>query len=231
MLQVLPFRGIGPGFFPSLSVCYLENVWPGGEIGAYIKGKLLKDSLAPRTPYAILFPDRSRAKIVYEALGKREEVKVISHSFEELKDDQLLEPSPAIWMTPIEIIKAVKFERRLVLDTYHIRRKPKHSELEKRPDGIVGSDSMLGDWHESIIKFLPYTALVHIQPSQDFDELNRFLQRQDTEFEEMLKIIKQYGYDGDFIVETCLKLKGFNLFHLQKTMKNLLVRIKEVLTK
>ena len=65
MLQVLPFRGIGPGFFPSLSVCYLENVWPGGEIGAYIKGKLLKDSLAPRTPYAILFPDRSRAKIVY----------------------------------------------------------------------------------------------------------------------------------------------------------------------
>jgi hypothetical protein len=85
--------------------------------------------------------------------------------------------------------------------------------------------------YESLVKFLPYAALIHLQPSQDFDELNRFLRRQDTELEEMLRIIRQHGYDGDFIVETCLKLKGFNLFYLQKTMKDLLVRIKEILAK
>jgi hypothetical protein len=227
-LQILPIRGIGAKFKPKLPIKYAEGPWNDGSVISFIKGVITKDPLAPQLIDVIMFPEKSLALNIFKKLRNRKRIKTIVHSLD-IGEDQLLEVSPGLWLTPEDIIKKINHRKILVLDLYHLRRHPRPDELVGKPEHIKKETSLLGCWKESLQILLPFAKLIHVSPSRDYNELDNFLSRRNSELEEMLKFIRDNNYKGDFVVETTLKFKGLNLFLLVKTLEEFRKKIDKII--
>jgi hypothetical protein len=230
-LQAMPLRGVNSKFYPVLPVSYIEDVWNSGSFNDVIKGLWRKDLNAPKILDWLLFSGKTKSQKIFQQLRQIAGVKTVVHQVNDLKENCLLEVHPGLWLTPAEIIAKVGGKRILTLDLYHLRRKPRSGELIKRPLGIYSEESVLGPWQESLRLLLPYTALIHLSPSREYNELNWFLGGKETEFEKMLIALRDLGFRGDGVVETTLGLKGVDILILQDTLRVLVRRIKDIVAR
>lgn len=220
-LQVLPFRGVKENTKLPLPISYIEEAWNPGSLVEVISGKIKKMSRPPKLEDWLFFPERIKSTEIFLSwLIFREEWAILHKLFLRRHFKRaLLEVSPGIWLNLKEIKKFARGKRKILcLDLWHLRRDSREDELLSKPAHLPPV-SPLGPWQESLKELLPYTFVIHISPQRDFDELSACLAGKPTELEKMLKVIKDFGFEGDYIVEATLGLGGFNFRKLKKVMK------------
>lgn len=224
-LQILPFKGINKNFSPFLPVKYIESAWNPTTFFEWLKRRPGPETM-PQIYDWLFFPSPKEVEEKFQWLKtKWPSSQVTVHSAAKLGPGALLEVSPRLGLTCSEIIKQVKNEKCLVLDTFHIRR-----ALGDVPGEIKNSKQSFKDreelsigyapWKEVVDKLLPFTALIHVQPMRENPA-------EDLELKEMLRIIAAAGYNGPYLVETTLGFKAWNKKKLRATIKNLLDLIKK----
>ncbi|PIR70832.1 MAG: hypothetical protein COS97_01410 [Candidatus Nealsonbacteria bacterium CG07_land_8_20_14_0_80_40_10] len=226
-LQVVSFRGVDPyvSLF-KLPVKYWESAW-NENTGLYsvISGKFRHDPKAPTIMDWVFFHptgDRNYYQEYQESigdfsLGSRQ---IVHHLKTSLAPNQLYEPNPGEWLTANEIIAKIRADSHcLVLDTYHLRRLARADEMVDKPQGLYSFPfSMLGNWPDSLRELLPHAAAIHVAPKRDDNELEKCLAGQYTELEEMMVAIKKAGFQGDYVVEATIGLRGLNPKKVVDTM-------------
>lgn len=203
-VQALPMRKVDKDYLDhtSLPILYYEEAWHPGSLAEMACGKIgLMDW--------IFFPDKERARTI-SSLFEEKGIISIGHDFDDLYRTDLIEPGPGMQKNIDEILAALHVygQKQVVLDLFHIRE--------------------IGSWNSSINKLAPYTQLIHFQPLRQSDELERFLRSENTEVENMLRAMLSYGFDNNIVVEATVGIKGINLFHLKRTMKMVLNRLKSI---
>lgn len=250
-LQALPCRGsevLMPG--GSLPVKYLEPAWRGGDGEGH--GSLWqvlcrrKDPTGPRIEDWLFFENPRKLRKSWERQTDRvREAAVILHDHYEFvvharivevshgvshggfpeMHKRLLEVSPGLWLTPEQILELDRpAPDGLVLDTWHLRRKPRDDEEYRRAYQMFGIEpgeaqvtyvpcsfqNPLGWWKESLPILLPHTKLIHVQPRRDDggEELRKFIRSEPTELGSIIARARLHGYEGDFVVEASLGAFG-----------------------
>lgn len=229
---ILPFRLAGQLDTTIVPIRYIEKAWNDGCIWSYIHGKITGCLQSSGLHDVAFFASTNESEKLFRILKKQTRAQGVVHEYANLFDnpDNLLEISPGLWADPTGIVKEIVvtsgFRQPFVIDTYHLRRKPRDDERAKvlNLDGI----SRLGDWKESLPLFLPHTSLIHVSPNRDNDELQSFISGEKTELEEMLRLILAGGYKGPMMVEATLGLGGFNYYKLLETLDSFLRHLKAI---
>lgn len=212
-IQGLPLRGITEKTIREiqeiLPIRYAERSWNlySRWLLPFRMTKINKTG--PKLEDIILFP---RPRISQEIFWLMMEVGIlgkdgiveIAHGIDaDYRSTKYLETSPGLWLRP-EVIVTLPF-RGLVVDLYHLRRAPRDDEKVNTPLNTNRDISRLGVWQESLPMLLKKAKLIHVSPNRDNDELERFIASKPTELEEMLRVIKDSGFNGDYVVEAVFK--------------------------
>lgn len=230
-VQALPIRGLTG---EEEGIILSENVWNSVPSFWHAFRHKPGESGAPSniTDWVVSPPPQIYHQ-VSERLERRGIPKIV-HRFDD-NPAHLVEVHPGLDMTPDQIVEQCKGTGQgLVLDTWHLRRKPERHELAHRPKGWDEEmESLLGDWKEAISLLLPQTRVVHVSPRRDDngEELRRFLDNKSTVIGIMLHHIRNRGFDGDYVVEAHPGfLASLNPWKLRRIMRQFRERLEEIVS-
>ncbi len=195
--QILPLRGITVFLLrlPKLVgvwVRFAQPAWNATTLWAHLRGRLGSEGMPTMWQDLLFFPGPEICKRRFEdfilKLGARDVDHYTGQSF---TANGLVEIHPGLQKTPVQLVHLAKTQGvRFVKDTRHLRRAGRESE----------GKSKIGPWREALEALLPYTELIHVQ-AIDGEEWRGFIDGEPTELAEMLQFIRDWGYDGPFVVE------------------------------
>jgi len=142
----------------------------------------------------------------------------IFHHLGAVRSGALVEVYPGLEMTAAELAgfaERIK-QRPYVIDTKHLQR--------------AGEDgkSLLWPWPEALEELLRWTALVHVQPLNR-EDLMRSLAGERTGMVQILSHLKEWGYDGDFVIEIPPDILGASYFLNPPRMIEILHNVRELI--
>jgi hypothetical protein len=218
-----------------LPIKYCEDSWNDGSIREFIKGKLNGNKYAPQVHDIILFPPALEANKKKDKIIKSTKAKSIGHSPNDFCNPNILliELSPKLWMTSLEIIQACeKSGKKLVFDTYHVRREADLANDDTyKPEGTPNQNLLkMEGWQNVIDNLCDQIELVHLQALRNTDEFNEFISGKSTELEEMIRYLLTKGFRGDFVLEFTTSQKEILLDQAKfrkklKKAKNKIIKI------
>ncbi len=223
--QMLPIRNLplkALKNFP-VSIPYTEADWRGIRFWKHVilrhRGK---EDLAPGgLPYSfglldLLFFDEE-SEGVRKRIIRETDATYVSHSPDDLSAGALFELRPETKISFAEALAlAEKYpDPRLVLDTWHLRRR--FPAQEPTP---------------TLAQLLAKTALLHIQTSGR-QELQRFLAKESTWLEEFFCRVREAKWKGPIVLELSpvrgLGIASFNPFAVARLLQTTSNRIREIL--
>lgn len=227
--QILPLRGITVVLLRLLKpagiwVRFAQPAWNATTLWTHIRKKPGAEGMLTMWQDVLFFPSPSTCKRRFKSfileIGARDVDHYTGHSF---TANGLVEIHPGLQKTPTQLAQLAKAQGvRFVTDTRHLRREGREREGKSR----------IGPWREAQEALLPYTELVHIQ-ALDAEEWRDFLTGKPTGLEEMLRFIRDWNYNGPFVVEfdpRATGLSGLFPWTLAKNLRRVRERIEKCLS-
>lgn len=230
-VQGLPFRGFQKTTKLELQnlplpIKYVQRAWnPVNNLFQAILGSPTYQG-GMRTTVADwwFFPNPLESEIIFKKISdfpfEGKKPTIIDILFTEWSTGHLIELCPRSGKNIPEILswlQACGDEKPLVLDLYHLRRPVWEQRQEQ--------GHTLGNWKDSLPKLLPRTSNIDIQPHRENNEQAMIKKGEKTELEDMLKIIKHGGYEGDFLVEA---MPGKGSFLTIRPQREMVLRLKGI---
>jgi len=193
--QVLPLRGAFRIVLKLIEflvrINFVEPAWNPIKWSDQLRGRPSPQGTRAYPKDWLFFPDpetsEDRFKMIVEETGA---TPIFHHLHEAEEGGGLVEVYPCLEMTAGELVEfAAGLGRKVfVIDTCHLRRRPKE-----------GEESPLWPWRETLVKLLDHTALIHFQQA-DKEELRRTLNGEETDLVRILRYLRG-RYDGPILIE------------------------------
>jgi len=218
-LQIVPTRGLGGAIkevATILPVEYTQQPWdPARNFWEGLRGGLVNTSDKPDLlNFAIFSTEKERGQ-VWESLFREDAqhplMIVDNFAMDPTYQNSLIEIHVGLGLTPSQIVENLKrmpLELPAVVDLGHLRHPATEKYRRHWPRDVQKAYNKaemgpIGDWPTSLRATLPFARAIQVQNVPG--ELEACLAGQSTVLEEMLALIREASFSGDYIVEVRLK--------------------------